>query len=204
MLTLTSVALSRATGWHGGAPRAKSFSSRCAPSCQPINSSPPSGISMPTDRPLPPARRQARRWTVPRVRSSVTPPNRRGRQRMALLPKNRRLRKAMLVFAAAGALVTGTLVGTGISQAAYTGRLYQVRRSSDNTTRDISTLSAGGVANAASQDSFCANTSCVITIIYDQSGRGNNLTQAPPGGFSGPAAGGFDNLANATAAPTTL
>ncbi|MFL6141543.1 MAG: arabinofuranosidase catalytic domain-containing protein [Labedaea sp.] len=86
----------------------------------------------------------------------------------------------------------------------YSGRLYQVRRSSDNTTRDINTLSAGGIANAAAQDSFCAGTTCLITIIYDQSPRGNHLTQAPPGGFSGPAPGGFDNLANATAAPSTL
>ncbi|WP_211370952.1 arabinofuranosidase catalytic domain-containing protein, partial [Nonomuraea turkmeniaca] len=37
---------------------------------------------------------------------------------------------------------------------AYNGPLYQVRRSSDNTTRDIGVLSAGGVANAATQDSF--------------------------------------------------
>jgi hypothetical protein len=88
--------------------------------------------------------------------------------------------------------------------AAYTGRLYQVRRASDNTTRDINALSAGGVANAAAQDSFCAGTTCLITIIYDQTSRGNHLTQAPPGGFQGPAPGGFDNLANATAAPTTL
>jgi non-reducing end alpha-L-arabinofuranosidase len=88
--------------------------------------------------------------------------------------------------------------------AAYNGALYQVRRASDNTTRDIGVLSAGGVANAAAQDSFCAGTTCLITIIYDQSGRNNRLTQAPPGGFSGPASGGFDNLANATAAPTTL
>jgi len=82
----------------------------------------------------------------------------------------------------------------------YSGSLYQVRRSSDNGTADIGVLSAGGFANAAAQDSFCANTTCVITVIYDQSGRGNNLTQAPGGG----AAGGPDNLANATAAPTTL
>ena len=34
---------------------------------------------------------------------------------------------------------------------------------------------AGGVANAASQDSFCAGTTCVITVVYDQSGRGNDL-----------------------------
>src|SRR6266540_4651600 len=87
--------------------------------------------------------------------------------------------------------------------ASYDGPLYQVRRASDNTTRDIGVLSAGGVANAATQDSFCANTTCLITIIYDQSGRGNHLTQAPPGGFQGPAPGGFDNLANATALPVT-
>jgi hypothetical protein len=58
---------------------------------------------------------------------------------------------------------------------AYNGRLYQVRRSSDNTTRDINVLTAGGTANAATQDSFCAGTTCVITVVYDQSGRGNDL-----------------------------
>jgi len=82
----------------------------------------------------------------------------------------------------------------------YNGSLYQVRRAKDNATQNIGVLSPGGVANAAAQDSFCSGTTCVITVIYDQSGRGNNLTQAPGGG----AAGGPDNLANATAAPTTV
>ena len=151
---------------------------------------------------------------------------------MSLWPRYRRVRRVVLAVAAAGALMTGLLVGVGTSQAAtsqpcdiyaaggtpcvaahsttralygaYNGALYQVRRSSDNTTRDVGVLSAGGFANAATQDSFCANTTCLITIIYDQSGRGNHLTQAPPGGFAGPAAGGFDNLANATAAPITI
>jgi len=142
-------------------------------------------------------------------------------------------RRARLVhFGAAAAVVLGGIAGaaamTGSAQAAsqgpcdiyaaagtpcvaahsttralfgnYSGSLYQVRRSSDNATMNIAPLSAGGVANAAAQDSFCSGTSCVITIIYDQTGRGNNLTQAPGGG----AAGGPDNLANATAAPTTL
>lgn len=81
----------------------------------------------------------------------------------------------------------------------YSGRLYQVRRASNNATMDIGTLAAGGFANAAAQDSFCAGTSCVITIIYDQTTRGNHLTQAPGGG----AAGGPDNLANAAALPLT-
>jgi hypothetical protein len=57
----------------------------------------------------------------------------------------------------------------------YNGNLYQVRRSSDNTTRDIGVLAAGGAAGAAAQDSFCAGTSCVITVVYDQSGHGNDL-----------------------------
>jgi hypothetical protein len=57
----------------------------------------------------------------------------------------------------------------------YNGNLYQVRRSSDNTTRDIGLLATGGFANAAAQDSFCAGTSCVITVVHDQSGRGNDL-----------------------------
>ncbi|MEU8269216.1 arabinofuranosidase catalytic domain-containing protein [Sphaerisporangium sp. NPDC049002] len=69
----------------------------------------------------------------------------------------------------------------------YNGNLYQVRRSSDNTTRNIGVLSAGGSANAAAQDSFCAGTSCVTTVIYDQSGRGNNLAYQGSGGVGGAA-----------------
>ncbi|KAF8855046.1 putative fungal alpha-L-arabinofuranosidase [Acephala macrosclerotiorum] len=87
---------------------------------------------------------------------------------------------------------------------AYTGPLYQVQRGSDSTTTTIAPLSAGGVANAAAQDTFCASTTCLITIIYDQSGNGNHLTQAPPGGFSGPESNGYDNLASAIGAPVTL
>ncbi|KAF2963430.1 hypothetical protein GQX73_g10155 [Xylaria multiplex] len=87
---------------------------------------------------------------------------------------------------------------------AYTGSLYQVKRGSDGATTNIAPLSAGGVANAAAQDTFCAGTTCLISIIYDQSGRGNHLTQAPPGGFNGPEANGADNLASAIGAPVTL
>ena len=78
---------------------------------------------------------------------------------------------------------------------AYSGRLYQVKRASNGNTSDIGTLSAGGYANAAAQDTFCAGTTCTITIIYDQSGRGNDLTPAPAGGAKNTP----DNPANATA-----
>ncbi|QKX59616.1 uncharacterized protein TRUGW13939_06753 [Talaromyces rugulosus] len=87
----------------------------------------------------------------------------------------------------------------------YTGALYQISRGSDGATTDVTPLSAGGVANATVQDLFCASTTCLITIIYDQSGSGNHLTQAPPGGaFSGPETNGYDYLASAIGAPVTL
>ncbi|MFD8500099.1 arabinofuranosidase catalytic domain-containing protein [Amycolatopsis sp. NPDC059657] len=108
------------------------------------------------------------------------------------------------LYAAGGTPCVAAHSTTRAMYGAYTGPLYQVRRSSDNATRDIAPLSAGGVANAATQDSFCAGTTCLITVIYDQSPRGNHLTQAPPGGFPGPAPGGYDNLANAAAAPITV
>lgn len=87
---------------------------------------------------------------------------------------------------------------------AYTGPLYQVKRNSDSKTTDVAPVSAGGVANVTTQSTFCSGTTCLISIIYDQSGKGNHLRQAPPGGFQGPAPGGYDNLASATGAPVTL
>ncbi len=105
------------------------------------------------------------------------------------------------IYAAGGTSCVAAYSTTRAMYSAYSGNLYQVRRASDSTTLNIGVLSTGGYADAAAQDTFCAGTTCVITEIYDQSGRGNNLTQAPPGAFSGPASGGYDNLANATAAP---
>src|SRR5581483_2475849 len=101
------------------------------------------------------------------------------------------------IYAAGGTPCVAAHSTTRALYGSFNGSLYQVRRASDNATKDIGVVSAGGYADAAAQDSFCANTTCVITVIYDQSGRGNSLTQAPAGG----AAGGPDNLANAYAAP---
>ncbi|MBO0806230.1 MAG: hypothetical protein J2P25_24545, partial [Nocardiopsaceae bacterium] len=104
------------------------------------------------------------------------------------------------IYAAGGTACVAAHSTTRALYAAYDGPLYQVQRASDGAKSDIYPVSAGGVANAASQDSFCSGTTCVITEIYDQSGHGNNLTDAPAGG----AAGGPDNLADATAAPVTV
>ena len=77
---------------------------------------------------------------------------------------------------------------------AYSKPLYQVRRASDSTTQDIPALIAGGAANSSAQDTFCSGTTCVITIIYDQTGSGNDLQYQG----SGSAVGGNDQPASAT------
>ena len=61
----------------------------------------------------------------------------------------------------------------------YSGALYQVRRASDKTTKDVSVLSAGGFVDISVQDSFCANTTCTISILYDQSTNHNDLVKSP-------------------------
>lgn len=63
---------------------------------------------------------------------------------------------------------------------AYSGKLYQVRNAA-GTTKDIPTLAAGGVADSSVQDAFCAGTTCVITVLYDQSGNGNDVWYEGPG-----------------------
>lgn len=91
----------------------------------------------------------------------------------------------------------------------YNGPLYQVKRMSDGKTMDIGVVQpsegdAGGYADAAAQDDFCADTYCWISKLYDQSGMGNDLEQAPRGAFIGPALGGFNNVPMADMAPVTL
>ena len=74
----------------------------------------------------------------------------------------------------------------------YNGPLYQVTRASDGAASDIGLLAQGGYANASQQDSFCANTTCRISKVYDQSSRHNDLLPGPAG-----TAGGADRGADA-------
>src|SRR6187455_1412499 len=112
------------------------------------------------------------------------------------------------VYAAAGDPCVAAHSTTRALYAAYNGPLYQVLRQSDGKTLDIGVVATasdgGGYANAAAQDAFCAHTYCWIATIYDQSDKHNHLTQAPRGGFSGPAMGGFNNLPLADMAPITI
>ncbi|WP_405775942.1 arabinofuranosidase catalytic domain-containing protein [Streptomyces sp. NBC_00859] len=74
----------------------------------------------------------------------------------------------------------------------YNGPLYQVTRASDGATADIGLLSQGGYANAAQQDTFCGDSTCAITRVYDQTSRHNDLNPGPAG-----TAGGADRGADA-------
>jgi non-reducing end alpha-L-arabinofuranosidase len=102
------------------------------------------------------------------------------------------------IYASAGTPCVAAHSTVRALYAAYNGPLYQVKRASDGKTRNIRTLRAGGYANAPAQRAFCARTSCIITVIYDQSPEHNNLTIEGPG-----QRGGRDAGANAAALPVT-
>jgi hypothetical protein len=113
------------------------------------------------------------------------------------------------IYAAAGTPCVAAHSSTRALYASYNGPLYQVMRQSDRKILDIGLVQShegdpGIYADAAAQDTFCANTLCWITIVYDQSGNGNHLVQAPPGTFRGPAKGGFNTLPIADMAPITI
>ena len=73
--------------------------------------------------------------------------------------------------------------------ATYNGSLYQVQRASDNTTLDIKLLAAGGYADSAPQNTFCASTTCKVSKLYDQTSNHNDLTIEGAGGNGGPDTG---------------
>jgi non-reducing end alpha-L-arabinofuranosidase len=84
----------------------------------------------------------------------------------------------------------------------YNGALYQVQRASDHATENIGLL-PDGYANAATQDAFCKKTACIITRVYDQSPRHNDLAISSGGTFKGPGVKGSDLGAAADALPIT-
>ncbi len=82
----------------------------------------------------------------------------------------------------------------------YKGPLYQVRKGGTNnvfkgnqpigtvggttggTTQDIG-FTADGFADSAAQDAFCGTATCTFSRFYDQSGKGNDLTESPAGQY---------------------
>jgi hypothetical protein len=67
----------------------------------------------------------------------------------------------------------------------YDGPLYQVRKSGGGT-KDIG-QTADGFANSKDQEDFLGSNAGTISKLYDQSGKGNDLTAAKKGCYSGTA-----------------
>jgi non-reducing end alpha-L-arabinofuranosidase len=113
------------------------------------------------------------------------------------------------IYAAGGTPCVAAHSTTRALYAAYNGPLYQVMRQADGKTLDIGIVQstdndAGGYANAAAQDAFCGDGLCWISKVYDQSGKGNHLVEAPPGTFKGSAKGEYNYLPIADMAPVTI
>lgn len=129
-----------------------------------------------------------------------------GEKKAAVLP---RPKGSCDIYAAGGTPCVAAHSTTRALYAAYNGPLYQVMRQSDGKTLDIGIVQstendAGGYANAAAQDAFCGDGLCWISKVYDQSGKGNHLVEAPPGTFKGSAKGEYDYLPIADMAPVTI
>jgi hypothetical protein len=129
-----------------------------------------------------------------------------GEKKAAALP---RPKGSCDIYAAGGTPCVAAHSTTRALYAAYNGPLYQVMRQADGKTLDIGIVQptdndAGGYANAAAQDAFCGDGLCWIAKVYDQSGKGNHLVEAPPGTFKGSAKGEYDYLPIADMAPVTV
>jgi non-reducing end alpha-L-arabinofuranosidase len=115
------------------------------------------------------------------------------------------------IYAAGGTPCEAAYSTTRALFASYDGPLYQIQRASDSTYLNVGLLATGGVVNSAPQVSFCANSMCTITKIYDQTANGNTMPISPgtscsgcSGGISGPGANGSDIGSPAMALPVTV
>ena len=115
------------------------------------------------------------------------------------------------IYASGGTPCEAAYSTTRALFASYGGPLYQVKRASDSSTLNIGLGSTGGVVNSAPQVAFCANTTCTINELYDQTANGNNMPVSPGNscagcshGNPGPAPNGADIPAPAMVLPVTV
>ncbi len=85
----------------------------------------------------------------------------------------------------------------------YDGPLYQLLCGESGETVDIYAAKDGYV-DVKSHEEFCEGRVCYISVIYDQSGMGNDLFPAPPGTFKGPDKGAFNTMPIADMAPVIV
>jgi len=104
------------------------------------------------------------------------------------------------IYAAANTPCVAAISTIRVLLSTYKGPLYQLRKGGTNnvfqgkqpigtvggttggTTQDIGTT-ADGFADVAAHEAFCGSDTCTFSKLYDQSGKGNDLTQAPAGQY---------------------
>ncbi|HTV23302.1 MAG TPA: arabinofuranosidase catalytic domain-containing protein [Polyangiaceae bacterium] len=113
------------------------------------------------------------------------------------------------IYAAANTPCVGAYSMVRALTSTYAGPLYQLRRGAPNAlqntgnggqTQDIGVL-PNGFADDAAHAAFCGNQTCTISIVYDQSTQGNNLTVAKAGCYTGTAS---EDDWESTAVPLTV
>jgi hypothetical protein len=94
------------------------------------------------------------------------------------------------IYGDAGAACVAAYSTVRTLSSTYTGPLYQLRRGgpSPNTgsggeTQDIGLL-ANGFADVTAHEAFCGTATCTFSVLYDQSGQGNDLTVAKAGCYN--------------------
>ena len=102
------------------------------------------------------------------------------------------------IYVLSGTPCTAAYSTTRAMYAYYRGPLYEIQRASDGASVAITTLTDGD-ADAAEQTRFCADTTCVITELFDQSPDHNDLSIEGPG-----TNGGQDRGVPAGALPISL
>ena len=99
------------------------------------------------------------------------------------------------IYGSAGFPCVGAYSLVRALSSTYDGPLFQVRRGAPNAlqntgtggeTQDIGIL-PNGFADGAAEAAFCAGQTCTVSVLYDQSGQGNNLTVAKAGCYTGTA-----------------
>ena len=104
------------------------------------------------------------------------------------------------IFAAANTPCVAAISTVRVLLSTYKGPLYQLRKGGTNnvfqgkqpigtvggttggTTQDIG-ATADGFADAAAHEAFCGTDTCTFSKLYDQSGKGNDLTESPAGQY---------------------
>jgi non-reducing end alpha-L-arabinofuranosidase len=72
------------------------------------------------------------------------------------------------IYAAAGTPCVAAHSVTRALYGAFNGALFQVKRSTDGATAEVTPITAGGVVDASIVTKLCAGAACVIQRIYDQ------------------------------------